>query len=207
MQISSQLFRWRVGLTGALALSLCMCEKPPAVTAGGGGQSSETPEPPKAEEKPGLFPIQLPSFNKVEIPVDRILTDDQGRSLDATIVGKSAEAVQIIRKSDGLNAEIPIAKLAEKDRQFVDGLDMAAPPADFAVGRTREAASKKESNPYVQNRLDEIARLQEENIKLQIEADSSTNSMVVKNRLNTIEKNEQEIEKLRTAIHLHQNSK
>lgn len=195
-----------VAFTFVCALSLCMCEKPPAVTARAKDQAPDQSAPKKVEEKHGLLPSIFPSLNKVAIPVDRVLTDNQGRSLDATIVGKSADAVQVVRKSDGLNAEIAIANLAENDRAFVEALDAVSPPDGFLVGRKKESG-KKEPDPYIKSRLDEIARLEEENSRLQIEADSTTNSMVSKNRLNTIDKNEEEIEKLRTAIQLYRSSK
>lgn len=191
MRKCSHQYQWRASITGVLAMCLCMCEKPPVT---------------KGIDEPERSTLSLPVLIKGRIPVDRQLTDDQGRSLDATIVGRTLDTLQVVRKSDGLNAEISIAKLSAEDRKFAEELEVKPAPASFEVGLTRSSPDNNVDS-YVQNRLDEIERLQEENRKLQTEAESTTNSMLSRSRMSTIRRNEAEIEKLNAAIKTFRSSK
>ncbi|GEM_PF-1451653 len=52
-------------------------------------------------------------------------TDNTGRPLEATIIGRNATSITVIRKSDGARFEIPYNRLSEANQAFVVTL---APP-------------------------------------------------------------------------------
>ena len=60
------------------------------------------------------------------LPVQRVLTDAAGRKFDATIIEKSATGIKCKRTSDGVEFNIPFAKLSAADRNFLSDLDKPA---------------------------------------------------------------------------------
>jgi len=86
----------------------------------------------------GLGRIQVP------LPVERLLTDNEGRPLDARIIGKNKTHLTVIRKLDGERFSVAIASLSDADQDFVAGLlDQRAPPAE--PGQTKTAEERQES--------------------------------------------------------------
>lgn len=170
------------------AALLTQCEKP--------APSAAEPQP-ETPLLPRLFPAK-----PTPLPVERRLTDNGGRALDATIVARTESSLFVVRQSDGLQAEIPLATLSPDDQSFAAGLELKEPPPDFRKAAADPAKAPKP--PYVASREAEIERLTRENQRLLSEAESSTNEMLVRNRRSTIQKNEEEIAKLRSAIERYQ---
>jgi hypothetical protein len=80
-------------------------------------------------ENPGE---QLKGFrsSKTEFPITRTLTDNTGRPLEATIIGRGMTSITVIRKSDGSRFDIPYDRLSAQDQAFVVKLPFhAAMPA------------------------------------------------------------------------------
>jgi hypothetical protein len=68
---------------------------------------------------------------KTEFPITRTLTDNTGRPLEATIIGRGITSITVIRKSDGSRFDIPYDRLSAEDQAFVVKLPFQAamPPA------------------------------------------------------------------------------
>ncbi len=64
------------------------------------------------------------------LSVSRSIVDAQGRSLEVTIIGRSADSITFVRASDQQRFTIPVTNLSKEDQTFVAGLPMAAPPPD-----------------------------------------------------------------------------
>jgi hypothetical protein len=113
-------------------------------------------------------------------------------------VAHSGNSIHIIRKADGVKAEVQLSTLSEKDRNFVSGLELKeVPPTFFQSGTSK---THDADMAYIKSREDQIRRLDEENKRLSAEAQASSNQMLVSNRIATISKNKVEIAKLKTAI-------
>ncbi len=84
------------------------------------------------------------SDNAVTLPVRWTLTDVEGRSLEANVIGRSANSVTLVRVSDGKRFDLPVARLSEGDRKRVARLPLvAAPqssPQESSIYRMRQAA-------------------------------------------------------------------
>lgn len=73
-------------------------------------------------------------IDEVSLPVDRTLTDTQGRSITATIIGRQPDSITIVRHSDGKRFDLPLDRLSKPDREQVAKLPMTPAPAE-SVGR------------------------------------------------------------------------
>jgi hypothetical protein len=128
----------------------------------------------------GVLPIAKPT-----IPVRWTLTDVDGRSVDATIVGRTETTVTIVRSADGKRFDLALARLSEADRKRVGELDKKTAPSkhpmesslyrmrraklDEIDGRIAELNSVYESTDSVIKRrsaLSELERLQAERGKV-----------------------------------------
>ena len=67
---------------------------------------------------PGVAPV---ATTGTTLPVARTLTSADGRTIDVTIVSKSATAIRAAR-ADGKEFEIALDKLSDADKAFVEGL-------------------------------------------------------------------------------------
>lgn len=95
-------------------------------------------------------------------PVDRLLTDTEGRHLDAEIRGRDEKQVSILRKSDQRTFRIPISQLSSRDRAFVRSLPVSEiPPADPEITVAKP--------PYVTQREAELGALTEKRKALERE--------------------------------------
>lgn len=90
-------------------------------------------------ENPGE---QLKGFqnSKTEFPVTRTLTDNAGRPLEATIIGRDTTSITVIRKSDGSRFDIPYDKLSAADQTFVVNLPLQ--PASRPVPASSAAQTR-----------------------------------------------------------------
>lgn len=82
----------------------------------------ESPEPSAKAAAPPV--ASIPSG----FPVRWTLTDVEGRRLEATLVGRSADAVSLVREVDGKHYELPLARLAAADRARVESLPVQPAP-------------------------------------------------------------------------------
>lgn len=94
-------------------------------------------------ERPGE---QLTGFQspKTEFPITRTLTDNTGRPLEATIIGRNANSITVIRKSDGSRFDIPYNRLSAGDQTFVMSLPLR--PAELPATGTA-ANTPQENDP------------------------------------------------------------
>lgn len=149
-------------------LALVSCEKPQKIDA------SLKPEKPseKHSEKPAGPSIP----DMVKTPVDRTITDNNGRSLEVRIIARSGTHVRMVRLSDGLKFDLPFAELSEDDRRFVIRIPETPYLGSLAARPSSVGREKRETPPYIKSREEAISRLE---IKLQeqreeLESDSSS---------------------------------
>lgn len=64
------------------------------------------------------------------LPVDWTLTDTQGRSIDATIIGRELNSVTIVRRSDGRRFDLPFDRLGQPDRERAARLPLKPAPSE-----------------------------------------------------------------------------
>jgi hypothetical protein len=110
-------------------------------------------------------------------PVRRTVTDNTGRPLEATIIGRNATSITVIRKSDGARFEIPYNRLSEADQAFVVTLPLHAVsfPAPLET-----ADSSPTDNPergilgFRRIRLQEVDRLIRKNENILFQMDSKS---------------------------------
>ncbi|MBL9151173.1 MAG: hypothetical protein JNK37_01740 [Verrucomicrobiales bacterium] len=167
-------------LAMGLALFVGSCEKPPT--------AQQTPL-----EKPA-------ESTRLDFPVDKTLTDNKGRRIEASIVGRTEDRIYIVRRPDGLKSEFPIASLSESDQEYVLSFRIQTPPAGFFKKTEISNSASKKQGGYVQSRLDAIERLELENRLLLGEIDATTNSMLRQTKLSKVKRNTEEIARLKSAI-------
>lgn len=77
---------------------------------------------------PGKSPETKPT-----IPVRWTLTDADGRTLDAMIVGKSSTTITLVRTADGKRFDLAMAMLSESDQTRVNQLDNKVAPSNHPM--------------------------------------------------------------------------
>lgn len=179
----SSFSRHRLGLTYAAAVLLAGCEKPP----------------PAADALAPAAPALPVSSNA--LPVDKVLTDSQGRPLDARIIAKDDREIHVVRKSDRMNFTVPVASLSPADQQFVSKLESRPRPAGFRHGEVFGAGAElpllaDEEPPYLRTRREAIARLKERILLLEAEIEATSNAMIQRSKGSEIERIRAEIAKL-----------
>ncbi len=100
----SRILSWAVAVQACVFVS---CEQPVVEQVG---------SPSEIEDQ------RTPAPAVVHLPVDRIITDNQGRELDVTIVGKSDTEITFNRKSDGREYSLSIGSLSNSDRAFLSNV-------------------------------------------------------------------------------------
>ncbi|MGA2053044.1 MAG: hypothetical protein ABSH19_07020 [Opitutales bacterium] len=70
------------------------------------------------------FVRQLPTAMAMDYPVDHALTDAQGRSFQARILGRSTGVVKFTLASDGSTQYYPLSYLSDADQKFLQQLPM-----------------------------------------------------------------------------------
>ncbi len=130
---------------------------------------------------------------KPELPLDRTIMNNQGKSLEVTIRGKDPVKLQVDRRSDGERFEVPIQSLVWKDRLVAMRLPNQAAPA--------KVVARKEEAGFVETRLKLIAEL---TVKLELyekEVSSQTlNDLLARKRYEDTLKIRNEIKTLEVAI-------
>lgn len=108
-------------------------------------------------------------------PITRTLTDNTGRPLEATIIGRGVSSITVIRKGDGSRFEIPLDRLSPDDRELINTLPLTpAPPAlDVATARPAAAEAMGSTGFLEAKRVDLEKRL-ENNMTLLLTIDRAT---------------------------------
>lgn len=137
-------------------------------------------------------------LTKPVLPLDRTLTNTQGKSLEVRIQGKDSVNLQVDRRADGERFEIPIQSLVWKDRIVAMRLpNQAAPP--------REALVEKPKDPYIASREKELGRLREKKELFTKELESnSLGQMLARKRRDDLLAVEKEIRELEVDIETYQ---
>lgn len=135
-------------------------------------------------------------LTKPVLPLDRTITNTQGKSLEVTIQGKDSVNLQVDRRADGERFEIPIQSLVWKDRIVAMRLpNEAAPP---------KVIPRKKEDGYVETRMKLIAELR---VKLELyetEVRSQTlNDLLARKRYEDVLKIQNEIKALEVAIEVY----
>jgi len=97
----------------------------------------------------------------VELPVRWTLTDTEGKTLEADIIGRTSKTLTIIRTADRKQFEVPINRLSEADQTRIKTLSMTKTsgngnrsPLNVSLLNMRKAALKE-----IQDRIDELHKL------------------------------------------------
>jgi hypothetical protein len=117
--------------------------------------------------------------------LDWTLTDTQGRSIKATIIGRDSNSITIVRHSDGKRFDLPVDRLSPSDQNRIAKLPQAsAPAAETGVLKLQKAklqelnleinqlsAELSQSTSTMKSRSlnSQIDRLMNERIKLEAE--------------------------------------
>lgn len=136
---------------------------------------------------------------KPEYPLDRTITNNQGKSLEVTIQGKDSVNLHVQRRSDGERFVIPTRSLVWQDQLVVMRLpNQEAPPK--AV--TEDAVPP---DPYIASREKELKRLKEKRDLFVSELESKTlGTMLARKRQGDLLAVEKEIRELEVAIRNYQ---
>ncbi len=67
-----------------------------------------------------LFVRQLPSYMTLEYPVDRTLTDAQGKRIEAHILARNPAVVKYTLKDSGTTVYTPVTFLSDADQKFLN---------------------------------------------------------------------------------------
>ncbi|MGK0188421.1 MAG: hypothetical protein ACI9R3_004217 [Verrucomicrobiales bacterium] len=127
---------------------------------------------------------------KSGLPIERTITDTNGRSLAVTIIGKDSDTITFIRKSDQKRYTIPLTKLSTGDRNSLNRFTNEAAP---------EKPAKKPQ--FIANREREIAKLRSKITRLGQEARSGDmDAMIRRQRYRQIDEAHIEIEKIEISI-------
>lgn len=186
------IFPRRSAIVALLALGGC---KPPK------RKGAEIPEAPAVSQDSKV--AQVPQAPVLEFPFRRTVTDQEGRKLDATVVGRSASEIYVVRDSDGMKARIGIATLSEEDQAFLSDLPTHPAPAGFfdrEPERKPGAEQPGGSEAYIAARQREIDRLSQRNRGLETKAAISRNQIEVRSSNSEIERNNKEISRLQENI-------
>ncbi len=129
-----------------------------ALVLAGCGDSDFLTLPPLPTTPPSGEGTQKSTTPQPTLPARWTLTDVEGRTLQATIIGRNADTITIVREQDGKRFDLPVARLAEADRRRVATLPVRpAPPKspmESSLYRMRRAKLDE-----LQARIDEVNRL------------------------------------------------
>ena len=103
-----------------------------------------------------------------------------------------------------MKASLAFDKLTPADRAFALGLPIQAPPNTFlesASGAKEEKEREEDRNvAYIQSREKEIQRLTEINLELESRMGRISNQVEIRSAASSIERNDREIERLKSVI-------
>jgi hypothetical protein len=127
------------------------------------------------------------------LPVQRVIVNSSGKSLDVLVQGKVGNTLYVDRVADGGRFEIQIPTLSLQDRLFAMRLEEGAPPA--------LPKEEKLVDSYIASRTKQITELSKKLVLYQNEVASNTlNSIMDNQRMAQIADLETEIKKLQISI-------
>ncbi len=138
---------------------------------------------------------------KPEYPVTYSLTDPKdGKSIPVRITGRTTTHVEFIRQKDSKFFSYPLNKLSSKDRKFVARLPVAKTDDKIVP------PIAKNNPPYIQSRLEQMARLEKGifRLKREIEDEAGNPGMIkhhqkqISSKLKEILELQQDIERYRS---------
>ena len=133
-----------------------------------------------------------------EIPMQRTFVNDEGKSLEATVVGRTGQILHVQRNDDGARFELEFGKLGWKDRLFAERLPEQAPPPIV------EKDGKETADPYVTSRRTRIEELKRKEAEFTAEIESGAlNNLLARKRREDLLSVEKEIIELQGAIDAH----
>ncbi len=134
------------------------------------------------------------TWTQPEIPVTRMLTNAEGKTLEATIVGKTGGILHLDRAGDGMRFELPVDKLSKQDQWFAFRLPEQDPPA---------AVVKEPEDPYIASRRARIEELKKKQAALAAEIKSGAiDGMLARKRKDDLLAVDAEIKELQAAINI-----
>lgn len=71
-----------------------------------------------------------PAPQITELPVDRTITNSEGKSLEVRIIGREKDFITVERISDNARFDIPVSRLLEPDRRFIDRIRKTKAPKE-----------------------------------------------------------------------------
>lgn len=125
-----------------------------------------------------LFGAHFLFFAKDAYPVSREITNRDGKSIEVLIQGRVGDTLHFDRVPGGDRFHYRVDQLSWKDRILAFRLDQQAPP----VVKKAEEPRKKETDPYIVNRLKRIRELQEKEKVITTEVSSLTLSELLQTR-------------------------
>ena len=130
-------------------------------------------------------------FTRPDYPLFTTLTNKEGRTLKAKIVGKEGNSLFIERQADGAKFDIPADSLVLRDRIFSWRLRNSPRPS----------AGKKKEDRYIQIRRDEIEVLKNQEELFEKELNSGTlDETMIRKRNEDLAKVRKEISSLELSI-------
>lgn len=133
-------------------------------------------------------------------PIERAITDLQGRKLTVSILGKTGNDIFFTRQVDGKHFRLAISRLSPSDREFVRNLPSLAPPSGLKIEGEENGNTLARDSRYVAIRREKIQELKDEKSRLYEEAEVTSNRITMRTNYSEIERIEKEIEELETDI-------
>lgn len=134
-------------------------------------------------------------LNKEDYPVERLITNREGKTIEVLIQGKTGGYLHFDRMPEKRRYQIPLRDLSWSDRIFAFRLREEAPPP--VVVKT----VKKETDPYILNRIRKIDELEKKRLVIESEIASETLSELLhRKRQDQLKELENDIKELEVAI-------
>lgn len=160
-------------------------------------------EKPEILEESGSAPFPTTPLHPT-FPIEREITDLQGRKLKVSIIAKTGDDIIFTREIDGKTFRLPILQLASEDRTFAAQLLPKAPPEGLAI-EGESSSNEGDSEPrYVTSRKEEIRQLELEYTNLREEAEATSNSITRRSNYSEMERLNEKIAELKIEIQVYQ---
>ncbi|MAS94737.1 MAG: hypothetical protein CMO55_16180 [Verrucomicrobiales bacterium] len=111
---------------------------------------------------------ELLGSNK-RFPIKRTLTDKNGREMEASIVGRSENSLNIIRIDDRKSFVLPINRLSEEDQTFARSLPLGSSGMVSTSGNNNTLSADSRTSHTIELNNKEIENLQRQYKELNIE--------------------------------------
>lgn len=99
-----------------------------------------------------------PPIPQPTLPARWTLTDVEGRTLQATIIGRNATSITLVREQDGKRFDLPVERLADSDRRRIATLPLRPAPEKSSM-ESSYYRMRRARLDEIQARIDEVTRL------------------------------------------------